>query len=105
MAWILEVSTRERAGRNVSRVEIPLGKLTVGLNVVYPMCCVWGIGIMHTYLCNWDLKLLYTSGTVCTSEQPVITTYQRMIVITIIFYATQLPTHHHLLEFQIQRIR
>lgn len=62
MAWILEVSARERggerAGRNVSRVEIHLGKLTVGPNVVYPMCCVWGIGIMH----NWDLELLYTSG-------------------------------------------
>lgn len=41
MAWILEVSKRERAGRNVSRVEIHLGKLTVGPNIVYPMCCVW----------------------------------------------------------------
>lgn len=41
IAWILEVSTRERAGRNASGVEIHLGKLTVDPNVVYPLCCIW----------------------------------------------------------------
>lgn len=86
MAWILEVSTRERereswtqciAYRNTSRQADYWSECSLS-NVLY-----MGIGIMH----DWDLKLLYTSGMYQRT-----TRYQRIIVFTIIFYATQLRT-------------
>lgn len=94
MAWILEVSTRERAGRNVLRVEIHLGKLTVGPNVVYPIC--YGMyGYRYNAQLGFEASRLHThvrGRYLCTNEQPVLS------VLLLLFYSTQ-----HNLAIQLTR--